>query len=61
VKEQLAMQLRLVKTNLRDNMTEERVSSLLIGRLHRGRVMSIKLESIIDVFTEKSRRLDFSC
>lgn len=54
-------QLRLIKTYLRANMTEDRLSSLLIGRIHRERVMRINLESIIDVFSEKNRRLDFSC
>ena len=54
-------QLRLIKTYLRANMTEERLSSLLIGRIHRERVMRINLESVIDVFSERNRRLDFSC
>ena len=54
-------QLRLIKTYLRANMIEKRISSLLIGRIHCQRVMRISLESIIDVFSEKNRRLVFSC
>ena len=54
-------QLRLIKTYLRANMREERLSSILIGRIHRERVMRISLTSIIDVFSENNRRLDFSC
>ena len=54
-------QLCLLKTYLYANMTEQCLCGLLTGLIHREQVMTINLESIFDVFSEKNRHLDFSC
>lgn len=54
-------QLKLLKTYLRSTVSEERMSSFAIMKIHRSKVTDLNLDSIVADFANKHHRMLLPC